>query len=67
MTTPSGRRPTPSGATAGIFIISAVLVCGAVGAALGLLLGSVVAGGVTGVFVGFGMGIALVIVRFKDL
>jgi len=67
MTTPSGRRPTPSGATAGMFIISAVLICAALGVAAGTLLGSVVAGGVTGVFVGFGTGIALVIVRFKDL
>ncbi|MCX6387743.1 MAG: hypothetical protein NTX07_03320 [Solirubrobacterales bacterium] len=67
MTTPQGRRPTTSGASAGIFILSAVLICTALGLGVGTLLGSAVAGGVTGVMVGFATGIALVIVRFKDL
>ena len=65
MTTPSGK-PGPSGATAGAFIVSAVLIFALAGLGVGSVLGSAAAGGVAGTMVGFATGIALVIVRFKD-
>lgn len=67
MTQPHNQRPTRSGAGAGFFLLSTVLLCAAVGALIGVLAGSLVFGAVVGTMVGFAIGIALVIVRFRDL
>lgn len=67
MNDPHRPKDTLSGAGAGMYLLSAVLVCAAAGAAAGALLGSLLAGGIGGTLIGFAVGIALVIVRYRDL
>lgn len=67
MTEPPRRRDTQAGAGAGMFLLSAVLICAAAGVGAGVLAGSPLAGGIVGTFIGFGAGIALVIVRYRNL
>jgi hypothetical protein len=67
MTGPPRKTDTQSGAGAGGFLLSAVLLCAAVGAGVGALSGSILAGGIVGTMIGFAAGIALVIVRYRNL
>ena len=67
MTDSHRPKDTLSGAGAGMYLLSAVLTCAALGAAAGALLGSALAGGIAGTLIGFGAGIALVIVRYRNL
>jgi uncharacterized membrane-anchored protein len=50
-----------------MFLLSAVLVCALLGTAAGALLDSPLAGGIVGTMIGFAAGIALVIVRYRNL
>lgn len=62
--------PTPPvmrGAVAGMLIVAAIIVCGALGFGLGALVGAPVAIGIAGVFCGVFAGIAVVVQRFRDL
>jgi hypothetical protein len=52
---------------AGFMIVSAAVVCAAIGTGLGALVGAPLALGVIGVFIGFGLGFRLVYARFKDI
>lgn len=67
MTDPRRSRDTQAGAGAGMFLLSAVLICAAAGTGAGALAGSPLAGGIVGTMLGFGVGIALVIVRYRNL
>jgi len=67
MTEPPRRPDTQSGAGAGMFLLSAVLTCAAIGTGVGVLAGSLLAGGIVGTMIGFAVGIALVIVRYRNL
>jgi hypothetical protein len=62
MTDPPSR-PTMRGAVAG----SLIVVCGAVGLAVGAVVGVAVPLGVAGVFIGAGIGNVVVARRFGDL
>jgi len=66
MTAPE-REPVARGAVAGFMLLAALILCGAVGGALGAvtgLLGPLLA---LGIFVGLITGIAAVRARFPDL
>ena len=67
MTEPPRKHDTMSGASAGMFLLSAVLLCALLGTAAGALFGATLAGGIVGTMIGFAVGIALVIVRYRDL
>ena len=67
MTEPPRKHDTQSGASAGMFLLSAVLLCALMGTGAGALLGSALAGGIVGTMIGFVAGIALVIVRYRNL
>lgn len=67
MTRQPEKRSTQAGASAGIYLLSAVLLCAAIGSGVGALAGSLLAGVLVGTMAGFVTGIALVIVRFRDL
>jgi F0F1-type ATP synthase assembly protein I len=63
-------RPPLSGrdvAGAGMLLLSANLLCAAIGAGIGALLGATVPLMLVGFFVGFFLGIYVVIRRFRDL
>lgn len=62
---PSSDRPPAGGATAGMTIVTAMLLGLAVFGALGSLLGSLGFGLMVGAFVGIFGGVAAVIVRFR--
>jgi hypothetical protein len=59
--------PSNRGAAAGMVIVSSIVLCAGTGFGLGALIGAPVALGLVGLFAGGGVGIALVIQRFKDL
>jgi len=64
------RPPRPGGtspAVAGSLIVASIILCAAIGFGLGALAGLPVPLGIAGLFVGVGVGIALVITRFRDL
>ena len=50
-----------------MFLLSAVLVCALLGTGAGALFGLALAGGIVGTMIGFGVGIALVIIRYRNL
>lgn len=54
-------------AGAGFLLLSANLLCAAVGAGIGALFGAAVALGIVGFLIGFLVGINVVIRRFRDL
>ena len=63
-------RPPLSGrdvAGAGILLLSANLMCAAIGAGIGALVGATVPLAVVGFLLGFFLGIYVVIRRFRDL
>jgi hypothetical protein len=62
--------PGPRGAdaaVAGSVLIAAMLLCGAVGYGIGSLVDLSVPLGLAGLFAGFGVGMALVYVRFRGV
>lgn len=66
MSTPPPRN-TSVGMTAGMLVLGGVVLGALVGLGLGTLLGAVGPLLGVGIFLGFGAGIAAVIVRFRDL
>lgn len=54
-------------AGAGVLMLSANLLCAAIGAGLGALLGAVVPLAVAGFLVGFFVGIYVVVKRFREI
>jgi hypothetical protein len=63
----STERPPMRGAVAGSLLLAATLLCAAIGLGIGELVGAAALLGILGVFVGFGVGVWLVIARFHDL
>jgi len=63
----SDERPPMRGAVAGSLLLATALLCAGVGVGLGALVGAPALLGIVGVFVGFGLGIRLVIARYRDL
>jgi hypothetical protein len=61
------ERPPMRGAIAGSLLIGATLLCAAVGFGVGELVGAPAALAIVGVFADFGVGIRLVVTRFRDL
>jgi hypothetical protein len=66
MTAPE-REPLARGAVAGLMLLSALILCGAVGGVVGALTGAVGPLLALGILVGFVVGIAAVRARFPDL
>ncbi len=64
---PKATSPPLRGAVAGSLLLGAVLACAGVGLGIGALLGAPVPLALVGLFAGFGVGFALVRVRFRDL
>ncbi len=61
------ERPPMRGAVAGSLLLGATLLCAAVGLGVGALAGAPAPLGIVGLFIGFAVGIRLVIARFRDL
>jgi F0F1-type ATP synthase assembly protein I len=61
------RKPLARGAVAGLTLLSALLLSGAVGAVVGALVGAFVVFLIVGIFAGFVLGIVAVRARFSDL
>ena len=66
MTTPE-RKPVARGAVAGMTLLAAIIVCGALGALVGELTGLFAPLLLLGIFVGFVAGFFAVRARFPDL
>ncbi len=66
MTAPE-REPLARGAVAGLMLLGALLLCGALGAIVGSLTGAVAVFLILGILLGFVVGIAAVRTRFPDL
>lgn len=60
-------KPVASGATAGIFLLSALVVFTGVGLVVGWAIGLPVAGGAVGAVVGIPVSFYLVYRRYRDL
>jgi hypothetical protein len=54
-------------ALAGFMLLTTALACGGIGVGIGAALGVPALLGILGLFVGFGLGFALVYHRFKDI
>ena len=54
-------------ALAGFMLVITAVLCGGVGVGIGAALGAPALLGILGLFVGFGLGFALVYNRFKDI
>jgi hypothetical protein len=54
-------------AGAGFLLIATNIICAAIGAGIGALVGAVTPLLVAGILIGFGVGVAVVINRFKNL
>lgn len=65
--TAAERQPLARGAVAGLMLLAALLICGAIGGAVGALVGAFAPLLLLGIFVGFVAGIAAVRARFPDL
>jgi len=52
---------------AGSLIVASIILCAAIGFGVGALAGLAVPLGIVGLFVGVGVGLGLVITRFRDL
>ena len=61
------RKPPARGAVAGIMLLSALVLCGAIGALVGALVGGFVIFLIAGILAGFVLGIVAVRARFPDL
>jgi F0F1-type ATP synthase assembly protein I len=60
-------KPPNRAATAGYLLVSAIVLCAAIGLGIGSLVGAQALLAILGVFVGLGVGFALVYQRFSDL
>jgi len=68
MRPPRASRPaTPGAAGAGLLLVSAIVVCAGIGAALGALIGAFPLFFIAGVFAGIASGTWVVYRRFRDL
>lgn len=65
--TDSERKPPARAAVAGMMLLSALLLCGALGALVGVFVGGFVVFLIGGIFAGFALGIVAVRRRFPDL
>lgn len=61
------RKPIARGASAGLMLLAALLLCGAIGAVVGSFAGSLGIFLTLGILVGFVAGVAAVRARFPDL
>jgi F0F1-type ATP synthase assembly protein I len=61
------RKPLARGAVAGMMMLSALILCGALGALVGVLTGLFALFLIIGIFAGFVLGIVAVRARFPDL
>jgi len=61
------KTPAKDAAGAGALLIGAILACGAAGLGIGALVGAPAALGIAGGFIGVGVGVWIVIDRFRDL
>ena len=59
--------PRVTTASAGISLLSGIVVCALIGFALGSLVGLAAVGAVLGGFIGIGVGFTIVYRRFKDI
>jgi hypothetical protein len=66
MTAPE-REPLARGAVAGLMLLSALILCGAVGGVLGAVVGAVGPLLALGILIGFVVGVVAVRARFPDL
>jgi F0F1-type ATP synthase assembly protein I len=62
-----GRKPPARGAVAGMILLSALVLCGALGALAGVLIGGLVIFLIAGILAGFVLGVFAVRTRFPDL
>jgi hypothetical protein len=67
MTSTPPRRNTAAGMTAGMLLLSGIVLGGLVGGGIGALVGAVGPLLGAGIFLGFVGGTAAVVVRFRDL
>jgi hypothetical protein len=65
--TASERQPLARGAVAGIMLLAALILCGAIGGVVGALVGAFGPFLLLGILVGFIAGIAAVRARFPDM
>lgn len=65
--TPKPAPVRPAGAVAGFLIVGTVVLCAGLGVGLGALVDAVAPLAILGTFAGFGLGIALVISRYRTL
>ncbi|HET7428953.1 MAG TPA: hypothetical protein VFJ66_05840 [Gaiellales bacterium] len=61
------QRPAASAATAGMFLLAALIVCIGLGLGVGWLAGSIVAGAVVGLVVGVPLSFYLVYRQYRDI
>jgi hypothetical protein len=61
------RRPAASGATAGVFLLSALVVCAALGLGAGWLAGHAYVGAAVGFAVGVPVSFYLVYRQYRDI
>jgi hypothetical protein len=61
------QRPAASAATAGMFLLAALLLCVGLGLGAGWLVGSVVGGGAVGAVIGIPLSFYLVYRQYRDL
>jgi hypothetical protein len=54
-------------ASAGFLLVVTAVLSGGIGLGIGLAVGAPAALGILGLFIGFGVGFALVYTRFKDI
>jgi hypothetical protein len=59
--------PSRDAALAGFLLLVTAVLIGGVGLGLGLAVGAPALLGILGLFIGFGVGFALVYTRFKDI
>ena len=62
-----GKRPAASGALAGFYLLSAIVVCVALGLAAGWAAGNITAGAVAGAVVGVPLAFYLVYREYRNL
>jgi predicted lipid-binding transport protein (Tim44 family) len=67
MSSPPPPKNTARGMVAGTMLLSGVLLGGLVGGVIGALVGALGPFLAVGIFFGFALGIAAVIIRFRDL
>lgn len=61
------QRPAASAATAGMFLLAALLVCAGLGLGVGWLVGSTLAGAAVGLVIGVPLSFYLVYRTYRDI